>query len=203
MGTNKNKHVEYQASYFNQHHDVFRQPIPADVVARTKHIVNNAGIHKGMRIFDVGTGMGVLIPHFIAHGVAEKDIVGCDLSSKMLAEARLRHPGITFWEGDFAQLPAELGHFDAIFFNACFGNLFDQDEAVRVATTRLNRHGRIVISHPMGNTFVLKLKEDDPNLVLYPLPDMPTLERWCQKYWLSLDDFCNDANLYCAILRKQ
>lgn len=199
----KDEHVEYQIDYFNSNHNVFLQPIPPDVVERTSVIVHTSGIQPGARVLDVGTGMGVLISHFKQEGIRAADIVGCDLSTRMLDEARRRHPDINFWEGDFIQLPTEFSNFDAIFFNACFGNLFDQEEAIAQACARLNDGGKIVISHPMGNRFVLQLKEQNPHLVLFPLPSEAELQQWCQTYTLELAAFREEPDLYLAILRKK
>lgn len=202
MPDRKREHVEYQKAYFDKNYDFFRQSIPADVVDRTKEIVRTALLDSNSRVLDVGTGMGVLIPHFAAQGVKPENIVGCDLSEQMLAEARARNPGVRFWQGDFAELPAEFGNFDAVFFNACFGNFFDETATLQNAASRLCPGGRIVISHPMGNPFVKQLKAQDPQLVLNPLPSKDELEKWCAALGLELAVFCDEPNLYIAILRQ-
>lgn len=202
MSESKQKHLEYQTSYFNSHHHFFKQEIPDEVVERTREITAAAGLAPGKRVLDVGTGMGVLIPHFQLFGVKASDIVGCDLSQEMLAEAKRRNPEVSFWEGDFAQLPGDFGTFDAVFFNACFGNLFSQQEAVGNAAQRLNPRGRIVISHPMGNSFVRQLQDQDPQLVLSLLPTEQTLREWAQALSLTLLRFCDESELYIAVLEK-
>jgi ubiquinone/menaquinone biosynthesis C-methylase UbiE len=146
--------------------------------------------------------MGVLIPHFLDAGVKPENVVGCDLSTQMLAEARRRHPAVTFWQGDFAELPADLGRFDAVFFNACFGNFFEQAATVNNASALLTPAGRIVISHPMGNRFVIELKSRDPKLVLHPLPPKHELDKWCENFNLRLETFRDEPDLYVAVLQS-
>ncbi len=204
MPENKHKdHVNYQTDYFNTNHDFFRGPIPQDVVERTKKIILAAGLDATSRVLDVGTGMGVLIPHLQTVGVKAVNIVGCDLSQNMLAEARRRYAGVSFWQGDFAMLPTDYGQFDAVFFNACFGNLFNPQEAVANAAARLKTGGKIVISHPMGNRFVRQLKESDPKLVLFLLPAKFELTEWSERLNLNLCLFLDEDELYIASLQKQ
>jgi SAM-dependent methyltransferase len=202
MSESKRKHVEYQTSYFDTNHEFFRQQIPDEVVERTKQIVAAAHLTPQSRVLDVGTGMGVLIPHFALHGVQPKNVVGCDLSAQMLAEARRRQPEAQFWQGDFAELPQSMGVFDAIFFNACFGNFFDMRATAENAAQRLASGGRIVISHPMGNRFVIQLKTQDPCLVLHALPSKAALEDWGAKLGLSLELFRDEPDLYIGILKR-
>jgi ubiquinone/menaquinone biosynthesis C-methylase UbiE len=202
MSESKRKHVEYQTSYFDNNCEFFRQEIPQEVVERTKQIVAAARLTPQSRVLDVGTGMGVLITHFRAHGVQPKNIVGCDLSEQMLAEAQRRQPESQFWQGDFAELPQSMGVFDAIFFNACFGNFFDMRATAENAAQRLAPGGRIVISHPMGNRFVIQLKTQDPRLVLHALPKKAELEGWCAAMGLALEHFQDEPDLYIGILKR-
>ena len=97
---------------------------------------------------DVGTGIGVLIPHIQRYGV--RNIVGCDLSAGMLAEAQLRYPEVRYWQGDVIDLPDELGPFDVVFFNGMFGNVWSQRDALEKVSAQLSQTGRILISHPLG-----------------------------------------------------
>lgn len=54
------------------------------------------------------------------------------------------------WCGDIVDLPAARGPVDAVFFNACFGNLHDRREALWAACRLLRPGGHVVISHPLG-----------------------------------------------------
>src|SRR5207245_15029 len=100
---------------------------------RTGLIVAAAGLSAGSTVVDVGTGTGVLIKHFLEEGVCAQDITGCDLSGNMLEEARRRYPDVNFWQGDFVEFDGPSGSADAVFFNACFGNILDQDRALQTA----------------------------------------------------------------------
>lgn len=54
------------------------------------------------------------------------------------------------WCGDIVDLPAAQGTADAVFFNAMFGNVFDQHEALGAACRLLRPGGHVIISHPLG-----------------------------------------------------
>ena len=199
--TEREKHVEYQRRYFDTNYNFFRQAIPEDIRERTRLIVAKSGIAADSRVLDVGTGMGVLIEYFLELGVSERNVVGCDLSSMMLAEARKRFPQVTFWQGDVQELPASVGQFDAVFFNACFGNIFDQRLVIGKMRSILRSGGKVVISHPLGNAFVEKLKQQDPQLVLQLLPDRDMLQKWCGDFHYQLVEFTDEEQFYLAVLR--
>lgn len=193
-------HADLQRSYFDLKINIFKLPIPEDVQARTHRIIEASAVSSGCRVLDVGTGIGVLVAHFLAAGVTPADIVGCDLSERMLAEARQRYPGVTFWQGDFLDFPSSAGPFDAVFFNACFGNFYDQDSVITKAVSLLDGGGRIVISHPMGARFVAQLNAHEPEIVPHLLPGHERLSKWCKQHDLTLSHWVDERDLYIARL---
>ena len=143
----RQQHNRYQQRIFDTSVECFRQAIPADVEKRTEQIVAAANLGAGDWILDVGTGIGVLIPYIQRCGVGR--IVGCDLSAAMLSEAQKRYPDTRFWRGDVTDIPREMGPFDVVFFNAVFGNMWNQRHALASTSAHLTASGRIIISHPM------------------------------------------------------
>jgi SAM-dependent methyltransferase len=196
-------HAEQQRAYFDQRTFVFAQPIPAAVQKRTRTIVEAAGLDSQARVLDVGTGIGVLVPHFLSQGVRPQNITGCDLSPNMLHEARRRYPDVRFWQGDFLEFPSDFGTFDAIFFNACFGNFYDQGKVLEKAAALLSGDGSLVISHPMGARFVAQLRAAEPEIVPHCLPGRQVLLEWATGLGLILDTFVDEADLYIAILGRR
>jgi len=198
----KKDHVEYQRRYFDTNVDFFRQDIPEDVLIRSREIAAAIIKEPSIRILDVGTGIGAFLKHYIELGVPYSNIVGCDLSNEMLAEAKKRYPEICFWQGDILDFPEDRAPFDLIVFNACFGNIYDQLAVLKKSTSLLDHHGRIAISHPMGNTFVERLKDSDPSLVLTLLPDREKLSQWSDLLGLILLSFRDEEQLYLSLLEK-
>lgn len=197
------EHVEYQRRYFDKNCDVFRQPIPKEIEKRTRMIAASARLNSASHVLDVGTGMGALIKHFIEFDVKPKNVVGCDLSDKMLDEAKKRYPTANFWQGDVVDFPvAEYAPFNSVFFNACFGNIFDQQGAMATASAACAKGGRIVISHPLGNEFMQKLKQHDENLILTLMPERATVEGFCTTFGLELEQFTDTPAFYLAVMQK-
>ncbi len=194
-------HNLYQQRVFEENVDFFRQPIPEDVQRRTAEIVAAAKLKPGDRVLDVGTGIGVLIPHIQRFGV--RDITGCDLSEPMLAEARKRHPEVKFWCGDVIDFPPALGPFDAIFFNAVFGNMWDQRETLKVSAGLLKHHGRIIISHPMGAAFAEKLAAEDPKMVPHPLPSKDRVAELIRDLPVDVQVLRDENDLYLCVLKQR
>ena len=160
-----------------------------------------AQLVPGDRVLNVGTGIGVLIPYIMQHEV--NDIIGCDLSPQMVKEARKRYPDVTFWCGDILDYPSTSPPFDAVFFNAVFGNFWDPSAVLVKGATLLKDMGCLILSHPMGASFTRKLHDDDPLLVPYPLPDKVELWGMIEELPLAITEFTDEAELYIAVLSRR
>ncbi len=198
MDEKHKEHNIYQKKYFKNNIDVFRGEIPGDVKQRIGAIVAAARLTPQDRVLDVGTGLGVLLPYFQRYNVNE--IVGCDLNPAMLADARRYYPTLTFWCGDFIDFPQKFGLFDAVFFNAVFGNVWDQRATLKKAATLLYQNGRIIISHPMGAAFAEELHRQDSRMVLHPLPNEEQLNEMIKDLSLKVQLFRSDEDLYISVL---
>ena len=203
-------YIAMQKQYFDERVDIFCQPIPESIENRTARIVEMAGVDSKSSILDVGCGVGVLIKHFLAEKVKAENIVGCDLSDEMLSKARRSYPGVHFWQGDIVDLefplpetfPKHLNSFDRVFFNACFGNMWDQKETLQAALKFLVNEGLVILSHPLGAGFVEALKKSDPEIVPHSLPDLKTLNQWSGPLKFIIDHFEDKRDFYYVSLRK-
>lgn len=191
-------HNRRQAEIFDHAVEFFLQPIPEEIERRTESIVKAARLAPGARVLDVGTGVGVLIPHLRRAGAGY--IVACDLSQQMLAHARRRHGEVAdFRHCDILDLPADLKPFDAVFFNAMFGNLYDPTAALCRARELLRPGGQVVISHPMGRAWHSHLRVQHPDMVLRDLPDRAAAVALFEACGLHLQRFVDADELYIAI----
>jgi SAM-dependent methyltransferase len=215
MDEPRRQHNVLQSKYFDELADYFlEQNIPQAVQQRQRQIVQASKVGSPSCVLDVGTGVGVLIEHFLKMGVLQQNIVGCDLSAKMLVKARERYPGVYFYCGDILDLgagfsarrtadwPVSVPNFDAVFFNGCFGNIWDQRQAIDVSVALLAQGGRIVISHPLGRQFVASLHKNEPEIVPHPLPNREQLEAFADDFDLCLELFQDEPNFYLAVLKK-
>jgi SAM-dependent methyltransferase len=192
-------HADVQRRYFDSLADVFAATPPADVLSRLERIVDLAQLKKGERVLDVGSGAGVLLP-FILKSEPSR-VVACDLSAEMLTRVRERFPQVETLTGDIATLDLPSGSFDCIFLNAVFPNLTDKPAALRNLARLLATSGRMVISHPEGRAFVLRLKDELP-FAIDPLPEEAALESLLAPHPLRLELFLDEPRLYVAIARR-
>ncbi len=195
---NRQQHNLYQQRIFDTSVECFRQAIPTDVEKRTEQIVAAANLTASDRVLDVGTGIGVLIPHIQRFGV--RYIVGCDLSAAMLSEVQKRYPNVRLWCGDVVDTPRELGPFDVVFFNAVFGNMWNQRNALQSASAHLTPVGRIIISHPMGAAFAEQLRANDPKMIPHSLPSKKVTAELIRGLPLKVQCFSDEEHLYLCIV---
>ena len=97
------------------------------------------------RILDVGCGTGCLSRRYaLAAPAADVSVVGVDLSSKMVEAARAKGgDNIEYIVADVVDYAAkEISSFDAVVFNACFGNIFDRAAALDAAASVLKPGGK-------------------------------------------------------------
>src|ERR1043165_5545033 len=63
------------------------------------------------RVLDVGTGTGRISVPLLERGV---DLIGCDLSAKMLMRLKEKRPSARILQSDATHLPFPEGHFDMV-----------------------------------------------------------------------------------------
>lgn len=83
--------------------------------------------HGAQRILDVGCGTGIFTTRM--HDVLGAELIGCDLSEGMLAQARERSTAVEWTRGDVRQLPLADATVDAVVCTEAF-HWFDQPAAL-------------------------------------------------------------------------
>jgi 2-polyprenyl-3-methyl-5-hydroxy-6-metoxy-1,4-benzoquinol methylase len=105
----------------------------------------------GKRVLDLGCGFGAFCRFASAGGAAE--VVGIDLSEKMLAEAATRGPGlpIRYERGDLEHLDLGERQFDVVFSSLAVHYVADFDRLLTTIRGALVRGGALVFSteHPL------------------------------------------------------
>lgn len=98
-------------------------PLQAITTMPAARLVEHAGIHRGMRVLDVGCGTGVVSVTAARTGAT---VTGLDLTPELLevarANARIADVEVEWREGDVEQLPFEPNTFDAVLSQ--FGHMF-------------------------------------------------------------------------------
>jgi SAM-dependent methyltransferase len=143
-------------------------------------LLDAAGVTAGSRVLDVCTGPGFIAAAAAARGAS---VTGLDFSAAMIAEARRRHPGVTFREGDAEALPFPAGSFDAVVMSFGLLHLSKPDTAIADAHRVLRPGGRYALTvwappdQAVGFGMALKAIQQHGNADV-PLPEGPPFFRF-------------------------
>ena len=190
---------EVQRDFFSKLTHVFDPPLPEGVPERLKQIVAAGRIDRGNVVLDVGTGTGILVP--LIQEYEPETIYGCDLSEAMLMRLKEQYPYVITMAADVRDLMLPDMTVDVVFVNACYPNIVDKTGSLANIGRMLNREGRLVISHPMGKSFIDHLKSQSP----FPLDDFP--ERLqagalLQPHGFEIQEFVDEPQLYILLAVK-
>lgn len=83
---------------------------PEEVAKRGTEVILEAAGPQA-RILDVGTGTGRVSVPLLQRGA---DLVGCDISTRMMARLRQKFPSARLVEADASRLPFPANHFEAV-----------------------------------------------------------------------------------------
>jgi ubiquinone/menaquinone biosynthesis C-methylase UbiE len=120
-------------------YDKTRPLFDATVDAGIRSLLDAAG--KGARILEVGAGTGRISIPLLERGA---DLIGCDLSAKMLSRLREKYPAARLLQADAAYLPFASAHFDAVLVVHVMHLIGPWREALR-EFKRLLRQGGVLL----------------------------------------------------------
>jgi SAM-dependent methyltransferase len=190
-----------QAAYFSKNVEIFEPPLPEGVPDRLERIVDSAGIDSSDSVLDIGTGTGILIPLIRRYSPAH--IYANDLSETMLEFVRTHYPSVVTVQGDVADLALADASIGVGFINACYPNIIDKHKTFTNLRRILRPGGRLVISHPLGRSFVEVLKRNVP----FPLDDFPVEEVEATElfapYGFRVSLFLDEQELYLLRLKAE
>jgi len=188
-----------QSEFFSRCAHLFDSPLPEGVPERLKRITASAKIAKGDKVLDVGTGTGILIPLIQAYD--PEKIFACDLSKGMLGRLKEKYAYAETILADARDLTLPDASIDVVFINACYSNIADKRATFANIGRMMRSGGRMVISHPMGKSFIDFLKEKAP----FPLDDFPgksEAENLLEPYGFDIGKFFDEPELYILLAVK-
>ena len=188
-----------QRELFDKFYHFFDPPLPEGVPERLEKIVASAQIVKGDIVLDVGSGTGILVPLIQKYGPGR--VYACDLSEAMLKQLKQRYSNVDTILSDVRDLTLPDLSIDIVFINACYPNIVDKAGAFTNIGRMMKPAGRMVISHPLGKSFIVSLKESVP----FPLDDFPErseAESLLKPYGFHIKDFIDEPELYILIATK-
>jgi ubiquinone/menaquinone biosynthesis C-methylase UbiE len=191
---------ELQRQSFDRLYRLFEPPLPQGVPERLERIVAAGEIAEGATVLDVGSGTGIMVPLIREYEPAR--IYACDLSSAMLGQLGKNYAYAETILGDVRDLELPAGSLDAIFINACYPNIVDKETAFSNISRMLRPGGRLVISHPLGKSFIGVIRKSTP----FPLDDFPEradAENLLRAFGFAIKEFIDEPELYLLVATKE
>ncbi len=189
-----------QRDFFRDIVHLFDPPLPEGVPERLDRIVASAEIVRGDVVLDLGTGTGILVP--IIHAYAPEKIFACDLSDAMLVRLQEQYAYAETLLADARDLTLPDASIDVIFMNACYPNIVDKRATFANISRMMKQGGRMVISHPMGKSFIDLIRDKAP----FPLDDFPGRTRagkLLRPFGFEIGAFVDETGLYIMKAIKQ
>lgn len=100
-------------------------------------------IEPNSKVLDLCCGSGDL-GAIIKKNQPSCDVIGVDFSPKMLENARLKNPNITYWEMDATDLPFEKNSFDYIVMGFGLRNIPEKNKALEQVHRILKTNGKFL-----------------------------------------------------------
>ena len=190
---------QLQRELFDKLYRLFEPPLPEGVPERLERIAACGDIAKGDTVLDVGSGTGVMVPLIRRYEPAV--IYACDLSEAMLGQLSENYPYAKTILGDVRDLGLPDGSVNSVFVNACYPNLADKAGSFSNIGRMMKPGGQLVISHPLGRSFVEALKGNVP----FPVDDFPErteAEALFGRFGFWVKEFIDEPNLYILVARR-
>lgn len=134
----------------------------------------------GHRVLEVGCGLGDLLT-----ATRPSSALGIDISPRMIALARERHPDVEFLQADIERDPIEAEPFDYVILSDVMGSLDDVQVALERVRPLLKPDGKLVVTYY--------------NFLWEPVLDLATRigrrTPWPDQNWLSQRDIANLMHL--------
>lgn len=120
-------------------------------------ILDLVDVRPGMRVLDLGTGTGVLVPYLAERTGATGSVTGVDLSDGMLKEALRKYGSlgnVRFVRKDF-ELEGIRGKYDLVMLYCVYPHLHRPVEVLKkIIRENLRADGRIEIGFPSDEHFI-------------------------------------------------
>ena len=170
---------------------------------RLAGLVARMALRPGMRVLDVGTGTGILVPRLWNAMEGRGSIVAFDFSLEMLRQAQCKHVRASLLQAQAKDLPFREGSFDYAICNAVFPHLPEKDEALAELSRVLRGSGRLAISHAWSRQHVNMFHQSVGGAVAQDrLPDEAEMHRLLSPAGFGEIHIWDEKDRYLALARK-
>jgi ubiquinone/menaquinone biosynthesis C-methylase UbiE len=190
---------ELQRKLFDKLYRLFEPPLPKGVPERLERIVASGEIEKGATVLDVGSGTGIMVPLIREYEPAR--IYACDLSETMLRQLSENYAYAETILADVRDLRLPDASLDVVFVNACYPNIVDKATAFSNISRMVIPGGRLVISHPLGKSFIGVIRKGTP----FPLDDFPgraEAEALLRDFGFDIKSWIDEPQLYILVAER-
>ena len=132
----------FDAHAVSDEYDVFTPEASARLISA---FVRLSGLPRGARVADLGCGSGVFTDLLRRAGYSS---IGLDISPKLVALGRSKHPGLELIEGDAENLPFGNASFDGVLLSGLVHHFPDPRRLAAEVCRVLKPGGRFVAFDP-------------------------------------------------------
>jgi ubiquinone/menaquinone biosynthesis C-methylase UbiE len=168
-------------------------------------ITEMAGLSKGDKVLDVGTGTGVMLPFIKTLIGDEGKIVAVDIAEKMLDIARKKHPydNVSFVLGDVCEIQVPNDYFDVVMCYSVFPHFQDKKTAISHIAKLLKSSGRLVIAHSQSREAINNIHRKSSDTVKCDnLPKASIIEEYMKEAGLNPICTKDDDEMFVVIGEK-
>lgn len=161
--------------------------------AKIKKILEYAGINESCTVLDVACGTGALFPFYLERGV--KKIIGVDLSSGMIAQAKAKFNDtrIQLIVGDAAQVP--LDNYDCCVVYSALPHFENPSALIEKLSRHLAPGGRFTVAHSDSKETINHRHENDAKEVSMGLISAEELALLFEPFF-DVDVLIDDDEMY-------
>lgn len=199
----KRKRNPKQKDFFNDRAEMWDSTSNHDP-NKIDYIVSLLGMKEDFEILDVGTGTGVMIPHY-SKIIKSGRILAVDYSENMINVAKKKNPEsyiLSYKTLDIYDLNMN-NCFDRIICYSCFPHFPDPVRAISVLSDALKVEGLLCIAHSSSKEHINKIHgEGGVEICNDYLPDIEIMEEMFRNEGLEMVFSRDDDEYYIAVGKK-
>ncbi|MEJ2248355.1 MAG: class I SAM-dependent methyltransferase [Candidatus Lokiarchaeota archaeon] len=175
---------------------------------KVEKILDKVSLKKGDTVLDVGSGTGILIPYITEKVGKEGRITAIDISEKMIAISKQKHPKSKFSNVEFINndiMNIEFTKlYDVIICYSCFPHFSKKMKLIEHLSKGLKKGGKLIIAHSESREKINNRHKEIEQLGSEHL--LPTLHRLIEMFEIAqfrIDCFKNTSEVFYVIGNKK